>query len=249
MTQQSNYVFLHGGGQGSWIWGECIHALRQQSNKNIGVISALDVPGCGSKREHNTDGVTVNDIVQELTEEIESLGVGNIVLVGHSQAGTLLSSIVSKHPDIFERIVFVSCSAPESGQTVPEMMGSNLRGANENEVGWPLDPATATPTDQQAMMFCNDMDDVQRKGFLSKLGKDMWPQLSYTETFWNYGGLNKVNSTYVICERDESLPVAWQKTFARRLFAKKLIGINAGHQVMNTQPEALVKILIDDSNY
>jgi hypothetical protein len=43
--------------------------------------------------------------------------------------------------------------------------------------------------------------------------------------------------------RDAILPVNWQELFANRLHASRRIRIDAGHQVMNTHPEALAEIL------
>jgi hypothetical protein len=36
---------------------------------------------------------------------------------------------------------------------------------------------------------------------------------------------------------------AWQAIFAERLRVKRLLHIDAGHQVMNTRPEALAELL------
>src|SRR5436309_281842 len=55
MTDIVNYAFLHGGGQGSWVWNEAIAALHQQCQGKLGRVLALDVPGCGEKRGPDTE--------------------------------------------------------------------------------------------------------------------------------------------------------------------------------------------------
>src|SRR5215470_14913762 len=86
----TNYVFLHGGGQGSWVWDDTIAALARQTDGQYGRSLALDIPGCGSKRGRVTDSLTVPDIVAELIADIEKAALEDVVLVGHSQAGTML---------------------------------------------------------------------------------------------------------------------------------------------------------------
>jgi pimeloyl-ACP methyl ester carboxylesterase len=46
-------AFLHGGGQGRWVWYETIAAIAQQSGGAARCL-ALDGPGCGAKRDRST---------------------------------------------------------------------------------------------------------------------------------------------------------------------------------------------------
>ena len=71
MNPRVDYAFLHGGGQGSWVWDETIAALRQQSVGDIGEVIALDVPGCGTKRGRDTSAMSVDDVVNELLADLE----------------------------------------------------------------------------------------------------------------------------------------------------------------------------------
>jgi hypothetical protein len=61
-----DYVFLHGGGQGGWVWRETIAALEQQSGGQVHRTIALDAPGCGGKRAADTVALGVDDVVTEL---------------------------------------------------------------------------------------------------------------------------------------------------------------------------------------
>jgi pimeloyl-ACP methyl ester carboxylesterase len=243
MSSDVNFAFLHGGGQGSWVWRETIAALERQAGGNIGRVVALDAPGCGEKRGRRTDDLSIEDVARELTAELESKAMRNVILVGHSQAGQAMIFMVKERPELFRRLVYVSCSAPLPGQSVQQMIGGGLHGANSSQVGWPLDPNTSSAAQRQALMFCNDMQEPGKSEFLAKLGKDMWPLRTYSSTNWNYEHLGRVLATFVLCLKDMSLPAPWQEIFASRLKAQKIVRIDAGHQVMNTRPEALAEIL------
>jgi pimeloyl-ACP methyl ester carboxylesterase len=64
-----------------------------------------------------------------------------------------------------------------------------------------------------------------------------------TASDWRYVHVSRIPATYVMCLRDAVLPLGWQETFAARLGAERLIRIDAGHQVMNTRPQALAEAL------
>lgn len=238
-----DYAFLHGGGQGGWVWDETIDALGMQTDGGFGRALRLDVPGCGAKRGRTTDAIGVDAIAGELIADIEAAGLRDVVLVGHSQAGCILPKMVQARPDLFRRLVYVSCSSPLPGQTVAGMIGAGVHGANPDEVGWPLDPTTHSMEERYLVMFCNDMSRIETAAFMAKLGHDAWPMESYSHTDWSYDHLGAVPASYVVCLRDAILPPSWQEKFAARFRCGRVVRIDAGHQAMTTRPHGLAEIL------
>jgi pimeloyl-ACP methyl ester carboxylesterase len=151
---------------------------------------------------------------------------------------------VEKRPALFKHIVYVSCSAPLPGQTVPQMMGNGRHGSDPDAVGYPQDPKRCAVALQYREMFCNDMEDGHASRFLAKLGHDRWPDQLMRESAWRYAHLDGIQSTYVLCLRDGILTPPWQETFARRFKAQRIVRIDAGHQVMLTRPHALAEVLL-----
>jgi len=244
MHESANFAFLHGGGQGGWVWDQTIAALDRQTNSALGQVLALDVPGCGTKRGRLTDNLDNEDIARELIADIEREGMGEVILVGHSQAGQVMPFMARMRPTLFRRLIYVTCSIPTAGQSVLQMMGNSRHGIDENEVGFPFDPATEVIVEKYPLMFCNDMSPEQTASFVGKLGADCWPPKTYTFSKWPCDSVAVVPASYVICLRDTVLPAGWQHRFADRLEARRQIRIDAGHQVMNTRPHALAEVLL-----
>jgi pimeloyl-ACP methyl ester carboxylesterase len=241
MSAGIDYAFLHGGGQGSWVWDETIAALHRQ-RAGFGRALALDVPGCGTKRGRDTAAFDNRDIARELVADIESADFRDVVLVGHSQAGQVLPFMAEMKPGLFRRLVYISCSIPMPGQGVHALMGDSLRGTHEGEIGWPYDPATTGMMEGFGIMFCNDMAPAQKDAFTARLGVDAWPPATYAYTDWAFAA-QPIPATFVVCLQDNILPPAWQERFADRYGCERLVRVDAGHQVMSTRPEALAEIL------
>ena len=91
-------------------------------------------------------------------------------------------------------------------------------------------------------MFCNDMGTEQKAGFMAKLGVDAWPPATYTYTDWAFAP-KAIPATFILCLQDNVLPPVWQERFVDRYGCERCIRVDAGHQVMNTRPEALAEIL------
>ena len=244
MQEPVNFAFLHGGGQGGWVWDQTIAALDGQTNGAFGRALALDVPGCGTKRGRLTDNLDNADVARELIADIERAGMNDVILVGHSQAGQVMPFMAGMRPTLVRRLIYVTCSIPLAGQSVLQMMGDGRQGISENEVGFPFDPKTETILEKYPLMFCNDMSPEQTASFVGKLGQDSWPPKTYTFRKWPYDYFGIVPASYVICLRDNILPTGWQRRFADRFKAERQICIDAGHQVMNTRPNTLAEALL-----
>lgn len=233
-------ALLHGGGQGSWVWEPLLPHLA--CFRTI----LLDVPGCGAKRGRDLEGVDVDAVVDELLGDLDRAGAAKIVLVGHSLAGSLMPRMAASRPRFFSRLIYISCSAPHPGVTFAAQLGTGLHGSHPDEVGWAVDPRTSTLALRYRTMFCNDMDDAQADAFLAHLGKDTWPHDVFRRSDHAYDHLATIPSSYVVCERDMSLPPEWQRRFANRLHCRRIVSLDAGHQAMVTAPKALARSLLGE---
>jgi pimeloyl-ACP methyl ester carboxylesterase len=243
----ADFVFLHGGGQGGWIWDETIAAIAQQSaNANGGTARclALDIPGCGTKRGRDTADMVFDDIVSELAADIAAAGFDKPLIVGHSQAGQVLPKLELAMPGAFARHVYVSCIAQANGHTIGDMMALQTAQEPDGPLARVFNDPDCTPRERFRVMFVNDMAREEQERFLDKLEQDVWPPLAYTHTHWTYDQLAAVACTYVHCMQDQVLTPHWQRIFAERFRCDETVHIDAAHQVQNTRPQALAEVLL-----
>jgi pimeloyl-ACP methyl ester carboxylesterase len=241
MPRPLHFAFLHGGGQGGWIWDETLAALAQQLTGSAFRAQAFDLPGCGDKRGVDISQLTVRDVASVFVSELAQSGLEDCILLGHSNAGTILPIVAELRPDLVRRYVYLSCIVPPPGQSIREVM--RLR----HDIGGA--EAVADVGARLRQMFCNDMGQTQADRFLARLGHDHWPTVqALGETGWRYEHLQNCAATYVICLQDQALPPAWQEAFATRLGVQRRVYIDAGHQAMNTRPHALTEILLAEAS-
>lgn len=241
--RSESFVFMHGGGQGSWAWAETIAALDLQTGGACRTL-ALDAPGCGAKRGRDTAAISFDDIACELLADIEVAGLSDVVLVGHSQAGCVMPRMAELRPDLFKRLIYASCSSPRPGQTIIEMMGAGLHGEKDDEIGWYLDPASMPAAERYRETFCHDMTPEQTGRALANMALDRWPMSSYAHRDWRYDHLADIPASYIVFLQDRALPVPWQERFAARFCADGIVRIDAGHQGMVTRPHAFAEAIL-----
>jgi len=173
--------------------------------------------------------------------DVDASGMCDVILVGHSQGGTVVPRLVEARPGMFRKLVYIACLGPDPGQSVMEA-------AEEEDV--PEDEPVAATTIMGRMidMLCNDMDPAMARGFLARMGGgDAWPPSSYTERGWRYDHLKDIPSTYIFCEQDNCVPPEKQERYLANLNAGKVIRMDSGHQPMNSRPGELAEILLAEA--
>lgn len=95
-------VLVHGMG-GRWQhWLETIPALAEH-----GRVLALDLPGFG-RSESPAAGTSLDGFADAAADLVRRLGVGRVVLAGHSMGGPIAIRFAARHPDLAAAIVPVA---------------------------------------------------------------------------------------------------------------------------------------------
>jgi pimeloyl-ACP methyl ester carboxylesterase len=238
----TDLVLLHGGNHGSWCWGPFVEALNQQPGCFERVIT-LDMPGCGTKRGRDVVSLRLDDVVTELNEDLRALGVNQAVLLGHSIAGALLPLMVLAAPQLYSRLVYLACALPSEGQSILELLGTQLHGESPEHVGWPLAPAQTTPQALAVAMFGQDLSEQTLAWLLSEVSQDTTPPCVATDSINRAGYPGTIPASYIITQRDNILPVDWQRRFAQRADAGLIIEIDTAHEPFVSHPQLLADVV------
>lgn len=83
----SHYILIHGAWEEARIWDDVSPILQQNGN----TVTAVDMPGHGQNSQPISE-VTMAVYVQSVADEIRQLD-HQVVLVGHSMAGAVISQV------------------------------------------------------------------------------------------------------------------------------------------------------------
>lgn len=240
----TDLILLHGGHHGSWCWEPLMRVLDANGHP-FGRIIALDMPGCGRKRNCDPAGLSLADVTRELNDELRAARVRSAVLVGHSIAGVLLPLMAVEDPALFSHLIYLTTAGPAEGQTVMQMMGTSQRGTHPDEVGWPVDLTTTSPEELSRAMFGRDLSPEQFAWLLAEVAQDKTPPATHLEPVTRDGYLSLgMKATYIVTLRDDILPPAWQRRFAQRLNCSDTVEIDTPHEPFISHPQLLANTLI-----
>jgi pimeloyl-ACP methyl ester carboxylesterase len=134
----STFVLVHGAWQSTGTWDRLIPLLEMRGHTVITPV----LSGLGADESRLSPDITLRQHVEDVSGELPGLA-GQVILVGHSYAGMIISGVVETNPDRVRRLVFLDAFLPEGGQCVldllPPEIGAYFRDvAREQGNGWRL---------------------------------------------------------------------------------------------------------------
>jgi pimeloyl-ACP methyl ester carboxylesterase len=110
----STYVLIPGAWHGGWSWRPAAERLRAAGQRAI----CLTLPGLGDGDD--PVGVGLEDAVDYVVSEVESLGLTDVTLVGHSWAGYPLAGAAHRLSGKVSKVVYYAAQVPVRGRSLVE---------------------------------------------------------------------------------------------------------------------------------
>jgi pimeloyl-ACP methyl ester carboxylesterase len=115
----TNFVLLHGGGMGGWVWGPIANALRAEGHQ----VFTPTFTGFGERSHLISRDVTHDVHVADIVNLLKYEDLHDVVLVGFSYGGSVVPGVVAGAADRIKRVIYLDGIVPEAGETVVEAMG------------------------------------------------------------------------------------------------------------------------------
>jgi pimeloyl-ACP methyl ester carboxylesterase len=233
-TGAPGVVLIHGGYHGAWCWERLLEVLNCRG-------IAVDLPGRG-RHPAVPDDVTVESSALSVVDDIDRAGFDRVVLVGHSLGGVTVPVVARLLGHRAVHLVFVSCLVAPDGESVMSMRSEEERRAAEESLRTGPGERTELTRERHAALLCNDLDSAQQEYVLGRVGPD---SMRFFTDRVRWGELvGSMPKTYVKLLQDRAVSASDQDEMIRRLGCHTTIKcIDAGHEVMISQPASLGRIL------
>jgi pimeloyl-ACP methyl ester carboxylesterase len=225
-----SYVLVHGAGMGASCWDKLVPLLDAP-------VVAVDLPGRGSRSDHDIRTVTLDDCAAAIVEDVLVADVRDIVMVAHSFAGVSVPRVLGQLADRLKHVVFLSAVLPPNGTRVIDQIDPGVRGAVEQAIAGGV---YSQDRDSAAAMLCNDMDAVETAWTCDRVVDDSAALL--TETVDLSGLAVDVPRTYVRLRQDVCYTPELQESSAA-LVGGSVEYLDTGHMAMVSDPDGLASLL------
>jgi pimeloyl-ACP methyl ester carboxylesterase len=212
-------VLVHGAWHGSWCWSELRAelALRGLDSRAVDLPSAGIVHGAAAG---------LRDDVEAIGEVLNAID-GPVMLVAHSYGGVPATEAAA-HANNVQHVVYVTAFRLAAGQS--------MRSAGY----MPETDAEYLPVPERAgELLFNGLPDERVEQLVARLVPQS--SRSFSDKV-DWGAEAIPSASYVICDRDQILPVALQERFAAGLATDRMA---TGHSPYLVDPARLATVLAE----
>jgi pimeloyl-ACP methyl ester carboxylesterase len=220
MADPHTFVLVHGAWHGAWCWDEVAARLRADGAP----VVAVELPSVASGGDMYDDAAAVHDAIAAVD--------GEAIVVGHSYGGVVITEGAAGLPGV-RHLVYVTAFMLDQGESLLDMVGGAL-------------PFWVVPANEGRGMIAIDGERVFYNTTAPEAARAatarLRPQAKATfEQPVRSVAWRDVPSTYVICDRDNAIPVPVQEAMAAR--AGTVHRLDCDHSPFLNDPDAVAALI------
>jgi pimeloyl-ACP methyl ester carboxylesterase len=245
---QPVFALVHPAWHGSWVWKKITPLLRA-GGRDV-YIPTLTGLGERSHLAHPMVGLETH--VQDVVNVLEYEDLRKVILVGHSNAGTLITGVADRAPERLSRLVYLDAFAPEDGQATIDLLPPDRRREMEALVrtegnGWLLPRLLPIPWDRIVRDVWRVTDEADLRWLLARLCPT--PFKTFTEPVRRRNtAAEKLPRTYIRCLQYKSSVFDRHAEMARRSAGWRYRELASFHHPAVTTPHELANLLLEEGN-
>jgi pimeloyl-ACP methyl ester carboxylesterase len=239
----ATFVLVHGAWHGGWAYRDTVELLRQRGH----AVFSTTLTGSGERAHLNHHSVTLETHIRDVLGTIEAEELGDVVLVGHSYSGIVITGVADRVPDRIRSLVYVDAFVPEDGQSLNALIERSL------------------PPEAAAMFLKSFYDSARRDacGMMSPIPAALFGVAERNRAWVDRRCVAQSLATFEmpvlltgaherIARRMYILANGWDPS-PYRYFARQLAGrpgwrvetVESSHDVMIDHPEVLAGLLVE----
>ena len=237
----ATYVLVHGAWHGGWCWKKVVPLLRTAGH----VVYTPTLTGLGERAHLLSPTITLDTHILDVVNVLEYEELLDVVLVGHSYAGAVISGVADRAPTQVAQLVYLDAFVPRDGEALfdlhPPPMRDAMRARSDAEGdGWYMPPP---PFTGQPLFGVTDPADLT--WLHGKLGPQPRQPHEQPVRLSNPAGA-VLPRTFVYCaDKGPGDPFAAMAQRAREGAGWGYRELPTGHDVMVTMPRELAQLLLD----
>jgi len=236
----STYVLVHG----AWHTGKELEPVA----KSIEAAGHKPLtPTVKGNRPQDPRNVGLAEAIQSIVDYLVLNDLMDIILVGHSYGGMIITGVADRVPDRIRRLVYWNAFVPNDGESLNDMLPSQYVELFEAIAIERGDDSVVLPFAIWREAFINDADlDTAERAF-GVLNPHPIKTLRDKISLKANPAEMAVAKSYVNCTEDISLPhhYPWHPRLSQKLGLFRLIQIPGSHELCFSNPTRLARAIMD----
>jgi pimeloyl-ACP methyl ester carboxylesterase len=114
----ATFVLVHGAWHGGWCYARVAESLRKLGHR----VFTPTMTGLGERVHLANPGIDLSVHVTDIVNVLRYEDLHDVVLLGHSYGGLVISGVVERAPERIKALVFLDAFVPESGESLQDLV-------------------------------------------------------------------------------------------------------------------------------
>jgi pimeloyl-ACP methyl ester carboxylesterase len=233
----ATYVLVHGGGHGGWCYQRVARILRAAGHE----VYAPTLTGLGERAHLLDDRVDLHRHIEDVVAVLHFEDLRDVVLVGHSYGGMVITGIADRAAERIGRLVFLDAANPVNGQSLVDVSGPIIEAVRPmGEVVDGIELVLLPAPDAGVLYGVTDPDDLA--WMADRLTGHPWTCFEQRLELTNEAALWAIPQYHIVCT--STLATRDKALMERARSEGRLWDIDTGHDLMITEPEKTAEALL-----
>lgn len=113
------YLFVPGAWDGGWDYAKVDSILRAKGD----IVYRPTLTGLGDRVHLSSSNVNLSTHIADITNVIKFENLHDIILVGHSYGGMVISGVAEQMPERISHLIYLDAMVPNDGESVQKLCG------------------------------------------------------------------------------------------------------------------------------
>jgi pimeloyl-ACP methyl ester carboxylesterase len=123
----ATFVLVHPAWLGGWCWRKLVPLLRAHGHE----VHTPTLTGLGERAHLAHPGIDLKVHITDVVDVLAYEDLHNVVLVGSSSAGMVITGVAEQVPDRISQLVYLDAFVPDDGQCLLDLVPPDRRAAME----------------------------------------------------------------------------------------------------------------------
>jgi pimeloyl-ACP methyl ester carboxylesterase len=236
----ATFVLVHGSWHDATAWQPTIQHLEGKGHKAF----APTIAGHGKGVHKNVNHV---QCTKSVVDYIADKSLSDIVLLGHSFGGTIISKVAEVVPERIRRLVFLNAFVLQDGKSLSDEIPKVYVDLFDQIAKASADNTVMLPFPIWRDAFINDADLEMAKCAYSQLSPEPYQPFNDKLDLKKFYSL-EIPRSYINATEDIALPQGewgWHPRMSNRLGLCRLVQMSGSHEVMFTNPAGLAEKIVE----
>lgn len=231
------FVLVHGAWHGGWCWARVAARLQAQGHK----VYTPTLTGLGERSHLLGPNITLDTFVDDVANLLRWEELCNVVLVGHSFGGLVISGVADVLPRCLRQLVYLDAFILPSGTSTFDTLPPKVVDSMTTSAGASAVPAVPPPPLSSLGLHASDD--------LHFVGRRLTPQpLSVYRSALRLQNPQIGNArpcAYVSCTQPPFKGVDPSREWARQQKDWDFRELDSGHSALITHPDQVARLLLE----